>query len=325
MADPAYLLRAVKALPAPSMVGGASGYFSQPQAELDPALFDGDHLKPAVRDGLLYTLGQHLSAQYVIEAHWAHVWLAGSGVTYQWAADRGNGDLDVLFSIDVASFETVNPQFRGWSEVDVAAEVNAELKARLWPQTAHSVIGGKSFEVTFYWNPGTGSDIRNIHPYAAYDLVNDRWDVWPPQLPADPRTLYPETWYQQADADSRIANGWVQESADYAEQLQRLPSSSPAWHAAGSHLNHITSMARALFDDIHLGRHAAFTDQGRGYGDYANFRWQRGKQNGTVQALRAIAAVGDEARRLEEMDKYGAPIDPADVAARRAALWRSLR
>lgn len=326
MADPGFLQRAAEVLPQPTMAGGASAYFSPPAQELDPALFDGDLLKGSVRTLLFEYFANWLSSQgYQWSAYWFHLWLAGSGITYQWAADRGNGDLDVMISLDITPFIRANPQFAGWGEDGLAALFNENMKATLWPKTAATPIGGKVFEVTYYWNPGTGKDIRNIHPYAAYDLVHDRWDVRPPQLPEDPSALYPDSWFRASKNDADTATRIVQEYRLTVRYLSTAIHGTPGWHNAVTRLGLLTSQARALFDDIHLGRHAAFTDQGAGYGDYANFRWQRSKQLGVVEALRAIAEVGEEAQRMEETERYGAPIDPATVAARRAALWRSQR
>jgi hypothetical protein len=304
---------------------GSSGYFSAPAATLDPALFDGQLVRSNVRNMLLGKLHYYLTQWYSLDNAWLHAWVAGSGVTYQWAADRGNGDLDVLFSIDVAPFIRANQQFAGWGETSIVEEINARLKTDAWPQLANSHINGKTFEVTYFWNVGTRDDIRNIHVYAAYDLTGDRWAIRPPQLPENPALLYPASWGDASDGDAQAAKTlWNQYQAAIGG-LNVYPEGSIPWHDAGRNLNHVTQQARSLFDSIHYGRHAAFTDQGTGYGDYANYRWQRAKQSGAVRTLSAIAQVGETARRAEETEKYGAPIDAADVAARRAALWRSQR
>jgi hypothetical protein len=326
MIDPRHVYDAAMALPPPTMAGGASGYFSEPSDTLDPELFDGDHLKPGVRDALLFTLGNHLSQQYVMSPSWAHVWLAGSGISYQWNADRGNGDLDVLFSLDVTLFASANPQlFHGWSEEDIAAEVNDELKARLWPQTAHYTSGGKVFEVTFYWNPGTDGDIRRIHPYAAYDLVTDAWVVRPPKQPPRPGWNVQEAFANFADQDAQQAGKLASLYSSALIQMHRSKRFSPEWHEAGRELAGVTRVARGMFDEIHKGRHEAFMDQGTGYADWHNYRWQAGKQSGAVGALRSLAAIHDEAKRREETSLFGSPIEPADRAARQAARWRSQR
>jgi len=80
----------------------------------------------------------------------------------------------------------------------------------------------------------------------------------------------------------------------------------------------VVGQATALFDDIHTGRRAAFSAQGKGYGDYANMRWQRAKETGAIQKLHELTQVGSEAHKEEETRLYGQPIVPADEAIRRA-------
>jgi hypothetical protein len=254
-----------------------------------------------------------------IRSDWLHIWIAGSGVTYQWSASRGNGDLDVLFSMDVSAFEQANKGWLGLPESELAADVNEGLKAHLWPETAQTRFGNRTYEVTFFWNPGTGHDITNIHPYAAIDVLTNTWAVPPPQLPADPRSLYPASWSVAAGHDKEASDSL---SATYNAMLSQLSSSRPGsveHHSAGSRLNLVVQQATSLFNDIHGGRRDAFGPQGHGYGDYTNFRWQANKESGAVQALHAIASVGEEARKAEETELYGAPIDSAEVVLRRAA------
>src|SRR6478609_6775003 len=73
---------------------GASSYFSRPAKTLDPNLFEGEHLHPDVRDTILRIFMDYMASRYHNPHEWAMVWLAGSGISFQWAADRGNGDLD---------------------------------------------------------------------------------------------------------------------------------------------------------------------------------------------------------------------------------------
>jgi hypothetical protein len=322
MPDPKYLQQAQAGKPEPTTAGGASSYFARPDTGLDPNLFDGPKLHDDVRTFVVENLRRGLCLVFpgaTINPAWLHIWIAGSGVTYQWAAARGNGDLDVLFSMDVSPFEQANPGWRGMGEDDLTEAVNEGLKAQLWPATAQARFGSQVYEVTFFWNPGTGKDIRNIHPYAAYDVLANTFSVPPPQLPDDPRSLYPDSWYYQVGLDADAAAGL---SASYRANIGRLAQfdeGTVEHHAAGATLNLVVSQATALFNDIHGGRRAAFGPQGDGYGDFFNFRWQSAKESGAVKALWDIASVGSEARKAEETELYGAPIDSAEVVLRRAA------
>lgn len=303
----------------PEMSGGASGYFSSPAATLDPNLFfDGDKLRDDVRNTIAGNLGAWLAHNgWQVHQDWVHLWLTGSGVSYQWSADRGNGDLDVMVSIDVAPLIEANPQIRGWGEDEIAAHLTSQMREDLWPRMANTIFGDRTYEVTYYWNPGTYNDIRNIHPYAAIDILSGAWVVRPPKLPQDPATLYPQSWFDATAQDHAATSALF---AEYGHRVADVNHASPAVRAnATSALARIAAQARALYDDIHLGRHGAFTQQGTGYGDFRNYRWQRAKQLGHAEALRQLAAVGDTPD-----PQYGT-INPADVTARRAALWRSKR
>lgn len=279
-----------------------SGYFSKPAKTLDPDLFIGDKMKTEVRNGLLNLLYGDLEkdAGFREPWNWTCAWLAGSGASYQWKADRGNGDLDVLFGVDLPGFLADNPHFPRLSEREVAEYTDKILKAKSWPKTRNVSIGGseKKYEITFFWNPGMGTEIRAINPYAAYDLIMDRWDVKPPSLPDDPHALYPSVWYDMTDND--YDNVW---------SIQHLfHSGGPSGKIQGR------NAARALWGDIHEGRKAAFSDIGLGYGDFHNFRWQRAKELGTVEILRGILAEETE------------PIDtPQDIITRAAMRYASDR
>jgi hypothetical protein len=302
-----------------SAAPGASGYFSAPSETLDPNLFDGEHLKPEVRSHVMVTLGEYLRKHYQVDLSWLHIWIAGSGVSYQWAASRGNGDLDVLYSIDITPFESANPELQGVGESELAATLNDLIKSELWPDEREHRFGNQVYEITYFFNQGTGTDISRIHPYAAIDVLTNTWAVRPPQLPDDPRSLYPASWSVAAGQDKEAADSL---SASYNAMLNQLSSSRPGsveHHSAGARLNLVVQQATSLFNDIHGGRRDAFGPQGHGYGDYVNYRWQSAKESGAVQTLHAIASVGEEARKAEETELYGAPIDSAEVVLRRAA------
>lgn len=259
-------------------------------------------MKEQVRYGLLELLYSDLENDVGLRQpeNWVVAWLAGSGASYQWAADRGNGDLDVLFGVDLPGFLEDNPHFPRLSEREIAAYVDKTLKAKSWPKTRSVSIGGskKRYEITFYWNPGMGTDIKHIHAYAAYDLIMDRWDVRPPLLPNDPHVLYPGAWYDFA-------------AADY-EQATAISDMALNGGSLGRH--QATQAAKTLWESIHGGRKAAFSDTGAGYGDFHNFRWQRAKELGTVDILRGFT---DSDTEPEE--------SPQDLITRAALRYASPR
>lgn len=317
--------RAAANSPAPSLEGGTSGYFSPPSATLDPHLFDErEQIRPQVRGALMTQLIQALTAYHLRDSRrWLHAWLAGSGITYQWSADRGNGDLDVLFGVDYAELLRYNPEFRGLSEAQFAEELDDWLRTNVWPSTSHTVFDGQAYEVTFYLNPGTGVDIRNIHPYAALDLRSGEWVVRPPEVAPDPESMYPHEWFTAATADTDAARMLLVRFKGLTGGVGK--GTAAAQRDTEARLRDVTNVAGALLDSIHNGRREAFGPQGKGYGDWANFRWQYGKHTGTVQALHTIVQAGKQARAAEETELYGGPISGASEALARAALVNRTR
>lgn len=313
---------------------GESGYFSTPDTQLDPRLFlNPEHMRPPVRTWILTTLYAFWGKRYHRPRDWSKVWVAGSGISYQWKAARGNGDLDVLVGVDFDKFRMANPDYSAFSEYEMADHFNTELKTELWPRTADTVIGNSGdvngtslgdlsghFEVTFYVNPNA-SDIREIHPYAAYDLTSNHWTVKPPVLPAHPMDLYPKQFWQAVDRERKTATGMISRYNGYTRQLKAMQPGSPGWLNTMHQMSLTVDQAKALFDDIHLGRKNAFSPNGGGYGDWYNFRWQAHKQDGTLAALNALAGAAHDARIQHETETYGAPLDDAHTALEKAEFW----
>lgn len=311
-------LRAQKDRPVPSTEGGHSGYLSAPEATLDPHLFNGDLLKGSVRHALISPLNRYLTGELGLDSvtSWIRIWLAGSGITYQWDADRGNGDLDVLLGMSRARFDKTNPEYAAEGDDDLAGWLNGQLKANLWPQTSSLEFGDQTYAVTYFYSPGAGTDIRHIHPYAAIDVMSGTWVVRPPKLPHDPAQLYPQEWFESANQDFKTAG---QLANRYRQHLGELgPPGTPGHVNAGARLNLVAAQAQAMFDDIHRGRQVAFQGGGQGYMDQHNFRWQMAKASGTIKALKEITGVRSRAEEQSEQELYGAKLEPAAELTRRA-------
>lgn len=303
-----------------NVTAGGSGYFAARDKTLDPHLFNGETFKPEVRAWILKTLYDFWSTQYAEPLQWSTVWVAGSGISYQWSADRGNGDLDILIGVDFPMFFRFNDKYLGFSEEDVADLFNTGLKHGLWTQTSHTNLGGRVYEVTFYVNPRS-ADIRDIHPYAAYNLTADTWTVRPPDEAATRHQDVPQSYWDYVKDEQRHASSIVSRYNQLASVATSQPVNSPGWHNTMRQVEIAVSQAQSMFNDIHLGRRQAFGAGGSGYGDFYNFRWQAHKQAGTVQALHAVTAAGEAARDAAATEAYGRPIDAAEVSLRRAALW----
>jgi hypothetical protein len=287
-----------------------SSYFSAPSRNLDPALFSGiGRLRSDVREGLLNTLYSGLEDDLDLHEpwNWVRAWLAGSAISYQWEANRGESDLDVLFGADYPQFLADNPEFPALSLSEVSEYVTNRLKQTLWQKTSRWNIHGRTFEATFFWNATTADDISNIHPYAAYNLTYDRWDIKPPELPEDPHGLYPQDWYDVGDRDHDRA-------------LSAKASIDKSYAMGDIYRDQGVREARSLWETIHAGRRQAFSDIGHGYGDFHNFRWQRAKETGVVDILRPVIDEDDARKKASDQVDYGTDLPPARDLITRAAL-----
>lgn len=296
------------------VVPDSTSYFSDPTEGLDPRLFDGDHFKPGMRNKILSLLYGFWQQRYANPESWSTVWIAGSGVSYQWSAARDPGDLDCLVGVDMVAFRQANPDFVDLSDAEIATNFNEEFRADLMPFTSN----WNGYELTFFVNQNS-ADIRDINPYAAYNLSTDEWTVRPDPHPHPPMNQY---WQHQAEEDSARAQAIAASYNKAVEEVGR--SLSP-----GQRLNSSTTLrvsaqqAADLFDVIHEGRHAAFAPGGKGYGDFANYRWQAGKASGAIQALKKIKDVYVDSERDERLDLYGTiDLDPKRALVRAALANR---
>ena len=290
---------------------GETSYFSQPQAGLDPRVFRNGRLIPDVRNAVYGALINFLSSKFQSPGDWTHAWLAGSGVSHQWAAKRYPADLDCLVGIDFTSFRRSNEKYKGLSDQDIASMINEMFREELWPMTA-DFLG--SFELTFYVN--VQSDIRKIKPYAAYSLTNDEWVV-SPTIDAVPDN--PE-WIAKTDKDVKLASEIV---ARYAMALSQIQSAkNPALRVnAERALKLAIDQAAALYEDIHKGRKYAFSESGEGYRDFYNFRWQAGKESGIIQALGQLKELADMSTQEFSAATYGIELPSVSTLIRRAATF----
>jgi hypothetical protein len=292
---------------APNIAPSATSYFSMPSSELDPNLFYGMELKSWVRTEILAMLFDYLAMNFSSPNLWMHAWLAGSGVSYQWEASRDPADLDCLLGVDYVRFRQANQEFGGYSDQEIASTLNESFSTDLMPKTRN----WEGYELTYYVNPQ--SDIRDINPYAAYDLTTDSWTVSPEQNPQPP---YVRAWEQKVQRDQDMS---TEITKRYQSALNELrAASNPAQRVnAERKLNLAADQAIAVYDDIHTGRKAAFSKVGAGYADYNNFRWQAGKRSGTVQALRTIKDQKKSSESLSQLNTYGVELPDASTLIRR--------
>lgn len=303
---------------------GASGYFSQPAIILDPQLFEGTELKFDVRQEILYLLFDYFADRYYGAHEWTMAWLAGSGISYQWAADRGNGDLDVLLGIDYTEFVNANPVFSGMDRYDIAYIINDDLRTNLWPKTSLVTFNRgdeRAYEITYYLNydvEAYDDSIKIINPYAAYNLTENDWTVRPEDNPV--RDI-PQEYEQQASLNKEQAEELVRayERARYALTIES--PNTPHWHNAMTSMQNVSAQARALFDQIHTNRKQAFNSQGEGYHDFYNYQWQAAKRDGIVQKLNQIAQAADNEQEFRDTQLYGTRIETDPRRLLNAAVY----
>lgn len=280
----------------------SGGYFIAPKGVLDERLFEADTLREDVRLELLGMLYGFWGQRYNDAESWSTAWIAGSQITPQW---REKGDLDVLIGVNMARFFKANPSFRGFPEKLIAKHFNDELREHVW------VDGWRGWaEVTFYVNPKTGDDIRNIRPYAAYNLSANEWSVAPPDLPEDwSEEHIPDPWRQTVGSEIQQAVDIVERFEQARRELAGVPDSSPGWTNAMHQMRLITEQAEALYTSIHGERRNAFQGsagmQGAGFFDYYNYRWQAHKKAGTIKALSAIKNAQRSADNALREARYG--------------------
>ena len=290
-----------------------TSYFSEPSAILDPRLFRDNKLQSSVRSAVLQLLFNHLNKSYTGGESWSRVWIAGSGVSYQWAAHRDPGDLDCLVGIDYRRFRESNTKYLGLSDKEISDTLNEGFKADLHPITNRFL---DSFELTFYVN--VRSDILDIKPYAAYSLTDDDWTVAPEARPL----VVPMSWKNTSDTD-RIQAIDILTKYKNAKDKYEAASNEAIKANARSEMRMAMSQAITMYEGIHRERSTAFGPSGEGYSDFANYRWQAAKQSGVIQGLRAVKEEMDAQDEALQQSNYGVDLPNANTLIRRAATYRN--
>ena len=291
---------------------GESSYASSVEKTLDPKLFIGIKLIPSVRNSILGIVIRFLDTYYQNADKWATVWLAGSGISYHWSAHRNPADLDCLISVDNNLFRMSNAQFVGFSNQEIANQINELLKDKLHPLT-NNYMG--VFDLTFFVNKEENP--LNMKPYAAYSLTDDRWIVEPTNEPAVQK---PE-WDKVAAQDESLANNILAKYSDHLYNLLNAQGDAGRRNAE-TLLVHAIEQGAALFDTIHEARSQAFSTAGEGYSDFNNYRWQAGKKSGVVPAMKILKDLSKESKRMVNEETYGVELPNASTLIRRAILNR---
>ena len=285
-----------------------TSYFSEPSKTLDPKLFTGDKLRPYVRDAILSLLYNHLKVTYREADAWTNVYLAGSGVSYNWSANRNPADLDCLISVDYIQFRQANQSYKGWSDAEISAELNQGFSNQLHPKTTSFL---NNYDLTFYVN--LNQNIEEIKPYAAYSVLYDSWVVPPTELNV---ASNPE-WEAAVKRDYNMTTAIVNRYASALDKVKNATNQAVRVSAETALANAI-QQGSALYEDIHSSRRAAFSPSGSGHADFANYRWQAGKRSGAVTALKKLHSAKSDAEAKFSRETYGVELPDTATLLRRA-------
>jgi len=285
-----------------------TSYFSESSETLDPKLFSGDRLRSYVREAILSLLYNHLNPKYSEADAWTNVYLAGSGVSYNWSANRNPADLDCLVSVDYVQFRQANQSYKGWSDAEISSEINEGFSSELHPKTSSFL---NSYDLTFYVN--LNQNIAELKPYAAYSVLYDAWVVPPTEL----NVVSNPEWEAVVKRDYNMATAIVNRYASALNKVKNSTSQAVRVSAETALANAI-QQGSALYEDIHSSRKAAFSPSGLGHADFANYRWQAGKQSGAVTALKKLHAAKSDAATKFSKETYGVELPDTQTLLRRA-------
>lgn len=289
-----------------------TSYFSQPAGTLDPRLFKNEKLDASVRSAILQLMFNCLNQSYTGAERWATAWLAGSGVSYQWAAHREPADLDCIVGVNYASFRAANDPYRGLSDTEIQSMLNEGFRA---------FMGGSGdlfmgvFELTFFAILST--HITDIKPYAAYALLDDKWVVSPNRELPVTSPEWEASAKQDADDAIMLTSRFITSRNKYEHATNAAVKAN-----ARSEMRVASSQAGAMYNAIHSNRSIAFSTGGSGYGDFNNFRWQAGKRSGVIQTLRAIKSEMEAQDAEATKATYGVDLPDTSTLIRRAATYR---
>ena len=285
-----------------------TSYFSDSGDNLDPRLFREGTLTPYVREAILTLLYNHLKLGYNEPEAWTKVYLAGSGVSYNWSAARTPADLDCLIGVDYVQFRQSNQEYKGWSDREISAELNQGFKNELHPRTDNFM---DAFELTFYVNPNP--NILDLKPYSAYSVLDNTWVVPPTALQAPDN---PE-WETAVERDKVKAVEIVKRYSTALDQIRAATNEALRVNAEAA-LAVAVQQGTALFDEIHTSRSGAFSPTGAGYADFANYRWQAAKRSGVIPAMKKMKSMSTEASQRFSRETYGVELPDTSTLIRRA-------
>lgn len=219
------------------------GQFARPKPNLDPDIFDSSEvMHPWIRDTVL---NQIAGVWNKYGDWWSHsrVYLAGSLASYWW----GTPDFDVLVGIEPRWWD----KNQEGTHEEICKRLTDEFRVTINSEAFTFPAGPDgsrlTTEETFYVNADS-YDIRNLKPYAAYELLSNTWYVHPSHMDKHwgPKMLPWAFWEHAAnladEGESVLDHGDVAGAAD-------------------------------LYDRLHSARNEAFSSRGMGLSDPRALLW----------------------------------------------------
>jgi GNAT superfamily N-acetyltransferase len=226
----------------------AGRIFSGGKGHLDPRVFNEQTriMLPEVAKDTLDDVDSVLG-KYGEWKNWARVYLAGSQASEWW----GNNDFDCLIGINHSRIRREVPEFKDMTPDEIDKHLTNELKSALNDEEYHPPWDTDVWHRTFYCNPNSW-DIRDIKPYAAYEIISQQWFVEPIHAGPDWSALkLPESLFDEGEA--------------LVKQIDAIEQSPDTQR---------TGRGAALWDYLHKDRGRAFSAEGSGVFDPGNAVWK---------------------------------------------------
>jgi 8-oxo-dGTP diphosphatase len=272
-----------------------------PTYGLDHRLFDGDKLRPEVRQLILERIDKVLSPLLSGGGTWENsyrggwgdftrIYLAGSEASEWTGPDKeGNGDFDTLVGVQFSFARDRNPELADKTDLEIADEINKVLRAQYNESHWHPAFlegderWDKEWDLTGFCNTDAW-DITDIHPYAAYDITSDSWAVQPPHLPDWDASKFPE------------GPAILQEARAVGAQIRAILRMPEPYR---------TQEGVALWNKIHDDRSRAFGPGGHGWDDPGNIveKWLDGHPHHLLDKLRGLKYATGTADWGDHQDK----------------------
>lgn len=217
--------------------------FAPTKDGVDPRLFDADRkMLPWIRQEVLGEVADFYERHgYGSDAGWARVYLAGSQAS-EW---YGNNDFDILVGINYPLFRASHPDLARLSDAEIGHRMNVGFANDFNDEQWHPRFDPEhEWHRTGYVNKDSW-DIREIKPYAAYNVTDDVWAVDPIDEPTG-HQFGPTEWY------------YFESMAEEVRQALALPEPQRSARAA------------QVWHFIHTDRSRAFGPHGSGLFDRGN-------------------------------------------------------